>query len=101
MWCPSSSVSPPLHALITNWRTGFPDLTFEVCDLVEQADLVAARARLRGTHIGRPATGRRIDYDVAFFVRWEEDRLAEVWEVDDGARRERQLTLTEPGPPDS
>jgi len=27
-----------LAALVANWRAGFPDLTFEVGDLVEQAD---------------------------------------------------------------
>lgn len=84
-----------LAALIGRWREGFPDLEFSVMDLVEQGDLVAVRARLRGTHTGRwrdrPASGRRMDVDVAMFFRWEDDRIVEVWEVDDAARREAQL----------
>lgn len=84
-----------LKALVTSYRTGFPDLTLDVEDVVENADRVAVRLRMRGTHLGtwrdRPATGHSIDLDVAFFLRFDCDRLVEVWEVDDAARRDRQL----------
>lgn len=84
-----------LAAIIERWREGFPDLSFSVEDLIEQGDRIAVRARLQGTHLGPwrelHATGRRMDIDVAMFFRFDEDRLVEVWEVDDAARRDRQL----------
>jgi predicted ester cyclase len=86
-----------LAAIIHRWLEGFPDLRFEVADLLEQEDRVAVRARLSGTHHGTwrglSATGKRIEYDVAMFFRWEDDRLVEVWEIDDTARRDRQLGI--------
>lgn len=86
-----------LRTLVDSYRAGFPDLTLEVEDIVEDTDRVAVRVRMRGTHLGtwrdRPATGRSIDLDVAFFLRFEDDRLVEVWEVDDAARRDRQLAV--------
>ena len=84
-----------LAGIINRWRAGFPDLRFAVEDLVEQEDRVAVRARLQGTHLGPwrdlPASGRRMDIDVAMFFRWEGDQIAEIWEVDDAARRDQQL----------
>jgi steroid delta-isomerase-like uncharacterized protein len=50
--------------IIDDLHTGFPDLTFEVLDLVEQDDRVAYRWRSTGTHdgpyLGVPATHRRV-----------------------------------------
>lgn len=86
-----------LRTLIGQYREGFPDLRFEVEDLIEQGDRIAVRARLRGTHLGTwrdlAPTGREVDIDVAMFFRFEGERLIEVWEVDDAARRDRQLGL--------
>lgn len=86
-----------LQAVIERWREGFPDLRFEVEDLVEDDDRIAVRARLGGTHLGPwrdvPATGRQIDVDVMMFFRWEGDRLTDIWEVDDAQTRDRQLGL--------
>jgi predicted ester cyclase len=84
-----------LALIIDRWREGFPDLQFSVEDLIEQGDRVAVRARLQGTHLGPwrdlPASGRRMDIDVAMFFRWEQDQIVEIWEVDDAARRDQQL----------
>lgn len=87
-----------LQVLVNRWREGFPDLWFEIHDLVEQDDRLAARLRLCGTHRGQwrgiPPTGRAIDIDVMMFFRWEGEALVEIWEVDDAASRDRQLGLT-------
>jgi len=84
-----------LAVIINRWRDGFPDLQFSVEDLIEQDDRVAVRARLQGTHLGPwrdlPASGRRMDIDIAMFFRWEQDQIVEIWEVDDAARRNDQL----------
>lgn len=87
--------APGLRGLIAGWRRGFPDLVFEVQDLIEADDRIAVRARLRGTHTGewrgRPPTGRHMDVDAMFFFRFEGDELVEIWEVDDRLRRDEQL----------
>jgi predicted ester cyclase len=84
-----------LALIIDRWREGFPDLQFSVEDLIEQGDRVAVRARLQGTHLGPwrdlPASGRRMDIDVALFFSWEQDQIVEIWEVDDAVRRDQQL----------
>lgn len=86
-----------LRELVDAYRLGFPDLRFDVQDLVTEDDRVAARLRLRGTHRGTwrgiPATGRSVDIDVMMMFRFEGDRLVEVWEVDDALRLDRQLGL--------
>lgn len=86
-----------LARLIQAWRTGFPDLRFEIHDLVVQGERAAVRARLRGTHEGQwrgiGPTGRTMDIDVMMFFRWDGQELVEVWEVDDAARRDEQLGL--------
>ena len=89
-----------LAGIIDRWRAGFPDLRFTVEDLVEQEDRVAVRARLQGTQLGPwrdlSASGRRMDIDVAMFFRWEGDQIVEIWEVDDAARRDQQLSDPSP-----
>jgi predicted ester cyclase len=89
-----------LAAIIERWRAGFPDLRFTVEDLVEQEDRIATRARLQGTQLGPwrdlPPSGRRMDIDVAMFFRWEGDQIVEIWEVDDAARRDQQLSDPSP-----
>lgn len=86
-----------LRSVIESWRAGFPDLEFTVEDLIGQGERVAVRARLRGTHEGTwrgvPATGRKVDIAVMMFFRFEQERLVEIWEVDDALRRDRQLGL--------
>lgn len=86
-----------LRELVDGYRSGFPDLQFDVEDLVGEGDRVAARLRLRGTHRGVwrgvRGTGQSIDIDVMMVFRFEDDRLVEVWEVDDALRRDRQLGL--------
>jgi predicted ester cyclase len=96
-----------LAPVVDDWRRGFPDLRFDIEELVESGDRVAVRAQLRGTHEGEwrghAPTGRRMDVDVMGFFRFDADCLVEIWEVDDAARRDRQLGLggvTVPGAAD-
>lgn len=80
-----------LRAVIEAWRTGFPDLTFTIEDLLEQGERIAVRAHLRGTHEGPwrglLATGREFGIDVMMFFRFEQEQLVEIWEVDDALHR--------------
>ncbi len=41
-----------LKAVVTHWRSGFPDLTFTVHQIIAEGDTVAARVNFAGTHTG-------------------------------------------------
>ncbi len=88
-----------LRTIVGGWRRGFPDLRFDVGDVVAEAGRVAVRATLTGTHLGdwngRPPTGRRIAVDHMFLLRFEDGLLVEVFEVLDSAALRQQL---EPSP---
>ncbi len=84
-----------LQAIVAGWRQGFPDLHFDLHDVVVEDGRVAVRATLTGTHRGhwnsRPPTGNAIAVDHFFLLRFEQGLLAEVFEVLDSATLERQL----------
>jgi steroid delta-isomerase-like uncharacterized protein len=73
--------------LFAGLRTSFPDLRAEIHDLLAEADRVATRKTFRGTHrgefLGMAPTGRAISFDVVDFVRIENGRIAEHWNVVD------------------
>jgi predicted ester cyclase len=54
-------------------RSVFPDLTGEILAIVAEGDLVATRARLRGTHsadfMGAAASHKRVEFDRFSFDR--------------------------------
>lgn len=76
-------------------REGFPDLRFELHDVLSDGDRVAIRATLTGAHRGdwngRPVRGRTIAVDHMFGLRFDAGRVVEVWEVLDSAMLRRQL----------
>ncbi|HSM02954.1 MAG TPA: ester cyclase [Acidimicrobiia bacterium] len=84
-----------LRAIVARWRVGFPDLRFEIDDLVADGELVAVRTRLTGTNLGmwreRPPTGRRIEVEHMFFLRFRDRRLTEVFELLDQEALSSQL----------
>jgi steroid delta-isomerase-like uncharacterized protein len=93
-----------LRRTVQSWRSAFPDLRFSVEELIEEADLVAARVTHTGTqrgHMrGHPATGRRMEIDAMYFFRFAYGRLVEVWEVDDEYAMWEQLGPSlDPGAP--
>ena len=70
-------------------REAFPDFHNEILELVadEAEPSLAARLVYRGTHrgplLGRPASGHRIEYAGAAFLRCAGGRLASVWVLGD------------------
>lgn len=68
-------------------REGLDDLRFDVDEVVEQGDRVAARWTMHGTHtrdlFGKPATGKQITQRGTVFYRVADDRLAELWPLVD------------------
>jgi predicted ester cyclase len=82
-------------------RSGAPDFSNEITDLVVEGHRAAARLLFRGTHsgplLGLAPTGRRFGYAGAAFFTAAGDRLAEVWVLGDLTGLRTQLT--KPTPP--
>jgi predicted ester cyclase len=115
-WFDPTSPEPPLtdrcrfHAfdrfvdLTDGWReslmgpftVGFPDIRWQIHRIVADDDWGAAHLDVVGTHLGPwrelDPTGRRIAWEHMFFLRFEGDLVAEMWEVFDPDQLERQLT---------
>ena len=112
-----------LKRVIRVFRTAFPDLTAAVELLAAEADLVAARVVLRGTHTGPfqisllaqenpdhgpredgghvgpppvPPTGRPIELEQHHFVRYAAGAGVEHWMVQDTLGLLQQLGLLPP-----
>jgi steroid delta-isomerase-like uncharacterized protein len=78
------------------YLAAFPDLRFEVQDMLGSGDKVVARVRATGTnegeYMGMPATGKRVDVQLIDIVRFGEDGLArEHWGVFDALTMMQQL----------
>ncbi len=100
---------PPTKAgtkeLLTGMRAGFPDMHFDVEDILADGDKVVARLHVTGTQtgsfMGTPATGRRIDVAAIDIVRFADDGLAhEQWGVMDVMSIMQQLGVVPEGMPD-
>ena len=88
--------------LITMLRTAFPDLRFEIEDLIAEGDTVAGCLTMNGTHegplMGMPSTGRKVRQAHMHFVRFRDGKAVEHWGVRDDMGMMRQMGLMpEPG----
>jgi predicted ester cyclase len=88
--------------LITMLRTAFPDLRFEIEDLIAEGDTVAGRLTMNGTHegplMGMPPTGRAVRQAHMHFVRFRDGKAVEHWGLRDDMGMMRQIRLMpEPG----
>jgi predicted ester cyclase len=86
-----------LRQLITMLRTSFPDLRFEIEDLIAEGDTVAGRLTMNGTHtgplMGMPPTGRAVRQAHMHFVRFRDGKAIEHWGVRDDLGMMRQMGL--------
>src|SRR3989442_15016984 len=73
---------------VGTYRAIFPDLRIEVRDQVTEADVVASRWTMHGTHRGRQVTLEGITIS-----RFVEGRIAEDWTASDTLDLLRQLGL--------
>jgi predicted ester cyclase len=67
---------------------GFPDIQGTIESLVAEADMVAIRMTLRGTH---QPTGKRATWPATVFSRFDEGKVVEDWLVADSGQLEAQL----------
>ena len=82
-----STSASDLPGLVAEWRRAFPDLAFEVHEVIADGPRVAVRLTLRGSHSGGswwgvPPSGRPIE--VA-------ELLVEMWELFDEATLRAQI----------
>lgn len=75
----------------------FPDMCFEIEDMVAEGDKVVTRLTWRGTHsgeyVGAPPTGRQIRCALIGIARLEDGRIAEHWGVTDELHMMQQMGL--------
>lgn len=91
-----------LRVAMERFRTGMPDLTFRVEELVAEGDLVAIRWSSTGTHAGEfngfPATGRVGTAEGIAIVRMQDGRIVEGWQETDRLGMAQQLGMVPKGP---
>ena len=85
-----------MRGLAVMLRTAFPDLHFEIEELVAEGDVaegdvVAGRLTMSGTHegplMGTPPTGHSVRQDHMHFVRFKDGKAMEHWGVRDDLDR--------------
>ncbi len=95
-----------LKEVITIMRTAFPDLRFEVHEMIREGDLVASRSTMTGTHRARFAigpfaaiepSGAAVSVAHMHFFRYRGDRLIDLWHVWDTGSLMRQLSAGRAG----
>ncbi|MDL4774100.1 ester cyclase [Actinomadura xylanilytica] len=82
----------------------FPDLDYDIGQVIAEGDYVAFRLTMKGTHegplpgSGMPGTGKRVEVRQLHMIRFAGDRIAEHWAVRDDLGMMMQLGVI-PGPP--
>jgi steroid delta-isomerase-like uncharacterized protein len=76
-------------------RAAFPDLEYEIDDMVVGPDAVAVRTTLRGTHrgdfFGLPPTGKRIEVSQMTIEHFKDNKIVAHHRVTDELALQRQL----------
>lgn len=89
-----------LKQVIIALRRAFPDLHFEVHEIVAEGEIVAFRSTMTGTHLGPlqlgpepqlPATGRTVSVAHMHFVRIIDGKGYDLWHLWDTPAMLRQL----------
>ncbi|WP_353718882.1 ester cyclase [Dyadobacter sp. 676] len=86
-----AGLKPILQAI----RRGFPDLHYQIRDVIATRDKVVARVVMTGTHTDTlfniPPTGRHIEVNQINIERIVNGRIAEHWRVTDELNMMQQL----------
>jgi steroid delta-isomerase-like uncharacterized protein len=95
-----------LKEVITTLRTAFPDLHFEVHEILAEDGIVACRSTMTGTHEGPlnigpmaalAVTGTRIEVPHMHFFRYDpQGRVTDLWHVWNTLLLARQLGAPAP-----
>ncbi len=75
---PGTDFRRHLKAVIGELRAAFPDLHFEIHQMMSEGDTVAFRSTMTGTHQGTfrgaPPTGKQISVAHMHFIRFDDER---------------------------
>jgi steroid delta-isomerase-like uncharacterized protein len=103
---PGTDFAAHLKNVISTLRTAFPDLRFDVHELISEGNTVACRSTMSGTHqgplrigpmAGLPVDGKRIEVPHMHFFRYDADgRLTDLWHVWGTLMLARQLGAPAP-----
>jgi steroid delta-isomerase-like uncharacterized protein len=95
-----------LKQVISTLRAAFPDLRFEIQELIGEGAVVACRSTMSGTHqgplrigpmAGLPVNGTRIEVPHMHFFRYDDEgRLTDLWHVWNTLMLARQLGAPAP-----
>jgi predicted ester cyclase len=97
-----------LKTVVQRMRTAFPDLNFEINDMLSEGDRVAFRCTMTGTHTGVwdmhlgpviPPTGRRVSVPHLYIVRIQDGKTADLWHQWDLPMMLQQLGVSAGSPP--
>jgi len=81
-------------------RQAFPDLVFEIMQLIHERDRVAVIWKAAGTHLGDlrglPATGKRLSFSGQTFYLIEDGKAAGHWQTIDRLGFIQQLQVLQP-----
>ena len=87
---PGTDIIAHLKQVIVGMRTAFPDVHFEIHELLAEGDIVAYRATMTGTQTGTlsllpgqhlPATGRRVSVPHMYFMRIVDGKTTDLWHL--------------------
>lgn len=87
---PGTDIIAHLKHVVAALRTAFPDIHFEIHDLLTQGDIVAYRATMTGTHMGvfrlmpgqhLPPTGRKVAVPHMYFLRVSDGKITDLWHL--------------------
>jgi predicted ester cyclase len=85
---------------MANVLTGFSDYHGEIQEILAEGDKLVVRILWTGTQdgpfLGQPATGRKLRFTTADFIRVENGKFAEHWDVVDSLPRAVALGLVPP-----
>ena len=82
--------------MVESWRNAFSGLRFTIEDVIASGDRAAARLTFTGTHSAETwdiePTGRTVNVTMMAFFRFEDGRIAEIWEDYDEHGLRQQLS---------
>lgn len=84
-----------LKPIIAAIRMGFPDLHFQIDDIVISEDKVAVRCTMKGTHLGdlfgMPPTGKKVNVNQMQIEYIKDGKIVEHWRQSDDIGMMKQL----------
>jgi steroid delta-isomerase-like uncharacterized protein len=84
-----------IRQYISMYRAAFPDVHIDVEDQIAEGDKVVTRTTIRGTHkgtfMGIPATGKKIQVSAIIITRFEGGQNVESWVEQDRLGLMQQL----------